>query len=228
MQNSQVGDLLVASTLVDGTVLNQSVCLLVHEDDGTAIGLLLNRPLQLMVASEAAQSGQSKASNRLFQVDGEEAGEKVGEDKPPHLHKQIITVVGPADDPQAGAMLMGQSLHFGGPLSGPVVAVHGTAELGEAEAGEGIFVAAQRDHLEALLQTEQKHPYRLIVGHLGWTQTQLNNEIEQGVWHRMPATADILWTEDGLLWPALIRKATSHSLSRWLGVEHLAGSTELN
>ncbi|MFG0253984.1 MAG: YqgE/AlgH family protein, partial [Rhodopirellula sp. JB053] len=53
MRNSQVGDLLVASTNVDGTILNRGVCLLVYEDDQTAIGLMLNRPLQLAIPAGA-------------------------------------------------------------------------------------------------------------------------------------------------------------------------------
>lgn len=139
-----------------------------------------------------------------------------------------MSVTGPKNDLFAGQILTGSSLYFGGPLSGPVVAIHGTAELAEAEAGNGIFMAAQRDHLEALLRTEQAHPYRLIVGHLGWAQTQLNQEITEGVWHRMPATADILWTDDGFLWPALIRRATSQSVSRWIGVKHDANAHRFN
>ena len=226
MRNSQVGDLLVSSTIVDGSVLNQSVCLLVHEDEENAIALLLNRPMQAVQVGSGDASPQktnrieSKSSNRIPAAANSDKAGKQG--------KPMITVVGPADDPEAGQILNGKSLHFGGPLSGPVVAIHGAAELGEAEAGEGIFVAAQRDHLEALMQTDQVSPYRLIIGHLGWTQEQLNLEIAQGVWHRIPATSDILWTDDGLLWPALIRRATSSSMSRWLGVSHVADAHLLN
>ncbi|WP_404305772.1 YqgE/AlgH family protein [Neorhodopirellula lusitana] len=248
MRNSQVGDLLVASTIVDGTVLNQSVCLLVHEDEENAIALMLNRPLQFsQVAIDGApdgptgdmppplvnsknftptSSGRLPRSNRLHDVSPTPSSHQPKShtaDTPPK-----IKVIGPDGDPAAGKILSGKSLHFGGPLSGPVVAIHGAAELSEAEAGEGIFMAAQRDHLEALMQNEQSQPYRLIIGHLGWTQTQLNQEISEGIWHRLPATSDILWTDDGLLWPALIQRATSSSLSRWLNVSHVAEAHLLN
>jgi len=230
MRHSQVGDLLVASTIVEGTVLDKSVCLLVHEDEDNAIGLLLNRPLQSVQVDENAPNAKVANSKALGPTNRLEKLPQPNQQQPSaeSPSEPMIMIVGPKDDPAAGQMLTGKSLHFGGPLSGPVVAVHGSPELGESEAGEGIFVAAQRDHLETLLQTEQKMPYRLIIGHLGWTQTQLKNEIEGGVWHRMPATSDILSTEDGMLWPALIRRATSHSLSRWLGTEHVADATMLN
>ncbi|MCM2372240.1 YqgE/AlgH family protein [Aporhodopirellula aestuarii] len=257
MRNSQVGDLLVASTDVDGTILNRGVCLLVYEDEQTAIGLMLNRPLHLAPIAikatgepasnapsspPASESAPVSASHRLAHLlDQDEAAESefcyqddataeaeavIREGDAPQ--QPFVALVGPSADSDAGKLLLGKSLHFGGPLSGPIVAVHGAPELGEAEAGEGIFVAAQRDHLEALMQAGQPHPYRLIVGHLGWTQQQLSDEIAAGVWHRIPAKADILSTADEWLWPKLIRSATASSVSRWLGVEHVADSHQLN
>ena len=58
-------------------------------------------------------------------------------------------------------------IHFGGPQSGPVVAIHQESEFAEAETGTGIYVAAQKHHLENLVRRDQVR-YRLIVGHLGW------------------------------------------------------------
>lgn len=251
MRNSQVGDLLVATTEVDGSVLNRSVCLLVYEDEETAVGVMLNRPMQVFQASvsgeatDQAQGASNASSHRLSQFmsseqpapepygtsdlpSGEhlESGDAASDDEPPTEHSEAYAT--PADELDAGKLLVGKSLYFGGPLSGPVVAVHGQAHLAEAEAGEGIFVAAQRDHLEALLQNEQPVPFRLIVGHLSWTPEQLSNEIAGGVWHRVRATNEILSTADERLWPRLIRSATSGSVSRWLGTKHVADAHLLN
>lgn len=236
MKNSRVGDLLVASTMVEGTILQRGVCLLVHDDEERAIGVMLNRPLQPAAVSTQEHNANEGPSNStrdasptnhrlasMPETDGGPNGIQEGgaSDQANHL--------GGSNHPLSpGPILAGSSLYFGGPLAGPVVAIHGTVELAEAEAGEGIFMAAQRDHLETLLRTEQPHSYRLIVGHLGWTQTQLNHEIADGVWHRMPATSDILGTEDGFLWPTLIQRATSQSVSRWIGVEHAADAHRLN
>mgnify|MGYP003114419785 CR=1 FL=1 len=247
MRNSQVGDLLVATTEVDGTILNRGVCLLVYEDEETAVGVMLNRPMQLFQASPPNIAGADPtiapkpSSSRLESLFSHEnadtsevtnvsehvgAGDELTD--PPGAMQHTVAFVGPADDPDAGKFLLGKSLYFGGPLSGPVVAVHGAPHLAEAEAGEGVFVAAQRDHLEALMQAEQPVPYRLIVGHLGWTQQQLTHEIEGGVWHRVRATNEILSTADEWLWPQLIRSATAGSLSRWVGASHVADSHLLN
>ncbi|WP_044252864.1 YqgE/AlgH family protein [Rhodopirellula sp. SWK7] len=254
MRNSQVGDLLVASTDVDGTILNRGVCLLVYEDDQTAIGLMLNRPLHLPVpaptldsaAGDASETSNPPASStgahrlaeifdqpKADQASAEAVNVEIGSvdetvDENEQPGQPHVALIGPAGDSEAGKLLIGKALHFGGPLSGPIVAVHGAPELGEAEAGKGIFVAAHRDHLEALLKAGQPVPYRLIVGHLGWTQEQLSEEIAAGVWHRIPATSEILSTADEWLWPKLIRSATSSSVSRWLGVEHVADAHQLN
>src|SRR5690606_4709144 len=70
-------------------------------------------------------------------------------------------------------------VHFGGPLSGPVVAVHDSPALAEVETGHGVYVAAQKDHLEALVR-ECPSDYRLITGHAAWSAEQLANEFDAG------------------------------------------------
>ena len=215
MQNTQVGDLLVASSLVDETVLNQSVCLLVYEDDETTIGLLLNRPMKAADMSHTGIRQPSGSPPAQPSSDANELSKTTEQDQQPSKNGLV-------------GNLMGQSsLHFGGPLAGPVVAVHSTAKWAEAEAGDGVFVAAQRDNLEALLQSPSDG-YRLIVGHLGWERDQLDNEIEAGIWHRLPATADVLMTDDSELWPRLIRRATANSVARWIGMPDVPQAAELN
>jgi len=284
MRNFQVGDLLVASSLVEGTILNQAVCLLVHEDEEHVVGVMLNRPMRTIHASElpedalpehatgpeklpppspppkpasghhrlkgmvgmsgtdqAAQTGVP-ASDALSEAasaesDGDSAqssGDAAsGENGPspgpiqPKPPTEVIAVIGQDQDSPTGKMVQGASLHFGGPLAGPVVAVHGAADLGEAETGQGVYVAAQRDHLESLILSSPS-PFRLIIGHLGWSHEQLDNEITDGVWHAIPATADVLATDDASLWPSLIRRATCNSVARWIGAPDAPGAAELN
>lgn len=232
MQNFQVGDLLVASSSVQGTVLQQSVCLLVYEDDENAVGLLLNRPLRA-VQPGAAPTGKhpdptgkhpdQPAANRLPKM---EPADPATADTPPAA-ATTIAIGAPDHDAFAGQLIRGSALHFGGPLAGPVVAIHGNQKWAEASAGEGVFVAAQREHLEALMHGDSQ-AFRLIVGHLGWTHAELGDEISEGLWHRLPATADLLTTADDQLWPMLIRRATSHSVARWIGTPDAAERAELN
>lgn len=118
-------------------------------------------------------------------------------------------------------------VHFGGPLSGPVVAVHGTRALAEAEAGQGVFMAAQREHLEQLIK-DGGGDFRLIIGHSAWTTAQLSEEFSAGYWHILPATQETTLPVRFDLWPHLIRRATGASVASWVGARDSGGWTGLN
>lgn len=118
-------------------------------------------------------------------------------------------------------------VHFGGPLSGPVVAVHGTRAYAEAEAGQGIFMAAQREHLEQLVR-QSDDDFRLIIGHAAWTTAQLSQEFSAGYWHVLPATPETALPVRIDLWPYLIRRATGASIASWVGAPDSGGRAGLN
>lgn len=195
---SFTGTLLVASSLVTDPVYAGGVCLVVHQDDDNVIGVMLNRPLQPSPEALMQMLGEpTDSTNRITQI-----------------------------APQMPTEVSG-SLHFGGPLSGPVVAIHQLSQCAEAETGNGIYVAAQKHHLEQLVR-DQPGPYRLIVGHLGWEKGQLESEIEAGIWHTVPATADSVFSATSDMWQRLVRRATSNSMAKWMGIPDVIGAAELN
>ena len=198
---SLTGNLLVASSIVGDPVYSRGVCLVVHQDDDGAIGVMLNRPMQPEPAAFMKMLGNDgdAPSNRLASTPGPSS---------------------PPTNPLG-------TVHFGGPLSGPVVAIHPLSQYAEAETGQGIYVAAQKQNLEDLVR-EQPCPYRLIVGHLGWESGQLQAEIDAGIWHPMPATVDTVFRNAAEMWPGLIGRATSRSMARWIGVPDVIGAGELN
>lgn len=118
-------------------------------------------------------------------------------------------------------------VHFGGPVSGPIIALHGSRDLADAEAGAGIYVAAQREHLEKLVK-QTSGDVRLIIGHAAWTADQLAGEIAAGLWHVLPATPELVLPTHVDLWPQLLRRATGSSVAFWLGAHDTNGLTELN
>lgn len=211
------GNLLVASSLVTDSIYSHGVCLIVHQDDQHVIGVMLNRPLQphpaMALKIAAAQAGD-KPKNRLCEL-------------------LDPTVEASKNDSPSGGMihplehLKSNLIHFGGPLSGPVVALHRDKHLAEAEPGHGIYMAATKDHLEELLQ-QQPSDCRLIVGHLGWSREQFETEVQAGIWHPIPATAEAVFSSSGEMWPRLVRRATSRSMARWMGTPDVIGAAELN
>lgn len=221
MTDSYTGKLLVASSLVTDPIYAGGVSLVVHQDDFNVVGVMLNRPMKpspetwAAIIQQSEQSEQSEQPNNRLPAEfaespADESDEAVAEQASESAKSSPLS-----------------SLHFGGPLSGPVVAIHQFDQFAEAETGSGIFVAAQKQHLEDLIRSRPGH-YRLIVGHLGWELEQLQGEIEDGLWHVVPATSDAVFGSASEMWPRLIRRAASSSLARWIGVPDVVGAGELN
>lgn len=199
MIDSLAGNLLVASTLVQDPVRSNSVCLLVHHDDDGAIGVMLNRPL-------------APSPDALMQMLGKAPTESK-HNRLPKTESSLPTDLG--------------TVHFGGPLSGPVVAIHSVSKFAEAETGPGIYVAAQKHHLEGLV-AQPNGPMRLIVGHLGWQQGELQQELDDGLWHLVPATPEAVFSNDREMWPRLIHRSTARSVAAWIGTSDNPNAWEMN
>ena len=228
MTHSLSGHLLVASSMVTDPTYAGGVCLVMHQDEEHTIGVMLNRPLRPTPDAIKAMFGdKATGQNRLNpQHDSTE-------DDP-----QTDISVSERDQEQGSAELTAPNagtpqlspwrmIHFGGPLSGPVLAIHQESQFAEAETGKGIYLAAQKQHLENLFRQESV-PYRLIVGHLGWQTEEIENEIDAGIWHIIPATVDSVFSPAADMWPQLIRRATSNSLAKWIGVPDHVRACELN
>ncbi len=238
MTESLVGNLMIASTLVPQSVFSRSVCLIVHHDGNGAIGVMLNRPIspppplliQMLVggpdAVDAAQDAESADSGSASNSGSKSGGSEQGKSRLPRAADAVSVGAGEVYGPVA-AQPGSAIVHFGGPLSGPVVAVHGTRALAESEAGQGVFMAAQREHLEQLMKNGEGD-FRLIIGHSAWTTAQLSQEFSAGYWHVLPATEETTLPVRVDLWPHLIRRATGASVASWVGARDSGGWTGLN
>ena len=80
-----------------------------------------------------------------------------------------------------------QPFYVGGPVSGPVMAIHANPDLAEMTVAPGVYFAAQREHLDELLR-QSDHPFRIFINHSGWGGGQLESELEQGAWLTLAAT----------------------------------------
>jgi len=85
-----------------------------------------------------------------------------------------------------------QKINLGGPVSGPLLAVHTNSQLSEIEIVAGVYLAARKEHLDELVQ-QNAHRYRVFLGHSGWGSGQLENELEQGAWLVTPATKEYIF-----------------------------------
>ncbi len=117
-------------------------------------------------------------------------------------------------------------LNFGGPRSGPVVAIHDREMLAEGSNGNGIYMAAQVDTLKKLTMVSPDH-YRLLVGHAAWKPGQLESEIATGDWYVLPASPDLVFLDDYDMWKVGMRRVGDLMMRSFLDLTGLPATTRL-
>ena len=120
-----------------------------------------------------------------------------------------------------------QRLNLGGPVSGPVMALHTVEDLGELEIPPGIYLAAERSHLQRLL-CQDEHPFKIFVGHAGWGKGQLENELAQGAWLTLPATRELVFEDDEDLWNTVIKQIGSSIIQSALKIRRIPPDPTVN
>ena len=161
----------------------------------------------------------------------------------PRFHRAVILVLHHDDQGamgvvlnrpiprQAGAIasLLGSgfeasdgAFHVGGPVAGPVIVLQGLPnhplEADDQEQGR-VFVVEQQEQLQSLMDNANTD-LRFYVGHAGWTQGQLENEIDEGSWLTLPASVDFVFSEDRDMWVDAMREFGCDFYASTLGVRH--------
>lgn len=119
-----------------------------------------------------------------------------------------------------------QPVHLGGPVSGPIMAVHTQQDLAEMEIVSGLFFAAKKQNLDQLVRQEGQ--FKLFIGHAGWGPGQLENEIEQGGWRIVPARVQDVFDPGDDLWERLLRRANGAVLPEMLHIKHVPPDPSMN
>lgn len=119
-----------------------------------------------------------------------------------------------------GECAIDQPLGIGGPVPGPLVAVHGDAELSEREILPGVHFASQRTALERLVE-HPSVPVRLFSGYSGWGAGQLEAELREGAWLTAPATAELVFFEGDDLWKDVVSSISSEILHARGDIKHV-------
>lgn len=94
-------------------------------------------------------------------------------------------------------------VYSGGPVEGPVMAVHTSLVLAELPIVPGLYLSTDKNILAKLTQ-QTEHRYRFFGNYSGWGPGQLEQELEAGGWLTTPADLDdIFETDDERLWKSL-------------------------
>ena len=108
----------------------------------------------------------------------------------------------------------------GGPLEGPLTALHADPDNSEREVIPGVHFAAGPPLLDTLLAAARP-PLRVFRGYSGWGGGQLEKELAAGAWTVADASADLVFGDDSNLWRRASRRAFDALLARALGVRHV-------
>jgi putative transcriptional regulator len=112
-------------------------------------------------------------------------------------------------------------LNFGGPVSGPVLAIHDQESLAEAGNGSGVYVAAQVENLKKLTRLSPEH-YRLFVGHAAWKKGQLEKEMGSGYWYPIGLNSELVFAHESDMWPIGIRSVGNAVIESAIGSDRMA------
>jgi putative transcriptional regulator len=100
------------------------------------------------------------------------------------------------------------STYCGGPVSGPLMALHTDEVLGEIEVLPGVYYSAEKGHLERLIE-QPSGRLKVFTSHAGWGPDQLERFLAEGPWLVLPATVEHVFCEGPGLWEALWKPATA-------------------
>jgi putative transcriptional regulator len=118
-------------------------------------------------------------------------------------------------------------LSFGGPVTGPLMAVHMNAPLGEREFLPGVFFSGKEKNVLKLMG-QAEHLCQIFMGYAGWGPRQLDYEVERGIWRVVPATPELIFSESRDLWTQLSRQASRQQLRIMFNIKHIPADPLLN
>ena len=118
-------------------------------------------------------------------------------------------------------------IYLGGPVPGPLMAVHGLAAAAETEILDGVYLSAHKDQLKEVVAAESA-PFRLFTGYSGWGAGQLEGELEAGGWLVSPATTELVFHDKDDLWERVMHGVAKDILAPSLKSKHVPNDPTLN
>ena len=113
-------------------------------------------------------------------------------------------------------------LYIGGPVEGPLMALHTDRHRSEKDVAPGVHFARDKDHLLALV-AEAHQPLRVFAGYSGWGRGQLEQELERGDWTVTTATAPLVFGDEAAMWRRVSRHAADEAIVATLRIKHVPG-----
>ena len=113
-----------------------------------------------------------------------------------------------------------QPLNLGGPLVGPLMAVHTVDFIADKGILPGVYFSTDKDSLLKLVG-QNHQPYRIFTGYSGWGKGQLDGEVANGDWLVTPATVESIFAGGDDPWEVAVRDIKDQELIRALRIRHV-------
>ena len=121
-----------------------------------------------------------------------------------------------------------QEVHVGGPVAGPLVALHPEPALAEMPIVDGIYCTMSAEKIEEIVAADRKL-VRFYAGYAGWGGGQLESELSTGSWLTTRAAADVVFrTPSPDLWARVTREASGADAGRLFGTSPETDDPSLN
>ncbi|WP_075081518.1 YqgE/AlgH family protein [Mariniblastus fucicola] len=132
-----------------------------------------------------------------------------------------------ADQPTFAA----ERLVSGGPVQGPVLALHSKQELAEVEIQGGLFVSVQQNAIERLSElelSEENSAFRIVLGAVNWESGKLQHELDQGSWFVVDGDPSLVFSDPTKLWERSVRQYGADSIRSLTGISQFPADPLLN
>ncbi len=97
------------------------------------------------------------------------------------------------------------SIFVGGPVPGPLMALHTQAGISDHEIFPGLYFSTDRDELDVIVR-KKNVSLRLCSGNAGWGSGQLEGEMEAGGWLWTKATIDDVFSDHESIWKTVTQR----------------------
>jgi len=113
-----------------------------------------------------------------------------------------------------------ERLRIGGPVQGPLMALHVRMNLADKEVISGVYFSSEKDHLLDLVR-DNEGPLRVFTGYAGWGDGQLDREVATGDWLVTAASDEAVFNDDDEPWPRAVKRIGNQRLVDSLGIKHV-------
>jgi putative transcriptional regulator len=111
-------------------------------------------------------------------------------------------------------------IFYGGPVNGPLVALHRQSGLGDPADGQlvneelaEVWITADEDHLRTLADRPEIDA-RFVARYSGWGPSQLDHELEAGGWLVVPNDFAILFGDHESAWESAVKRLGHEILAK--------------